>query len=57
MAGADDTEHVQVVRLEDSVEMDVADEARFDVGSGEGLAEERVVLQVDLANGQIVARP
>ena len=65
VAGAGDVDHVEVVLLDDAIEVDVdeilagggapvAEEAFFDILEFEGLFEERVVVEVDLANGEIV---
>ena len=66
--GAGDVEHVQVVFLDDPVQMDVeevlarrgspvTEQARLDVLELQRLLEERVVHQIDLADGQVVRGP
>ena len=65
MPGADDEHHVGVLVPDDAVEVEVdevearggaevAEQARLDVVAGERATEQRVFLQVDLADGEIV---
>ena len=65
---AGDVDHTQIARLDDAIEVDVdevqagrrspvPEETRLGVLERERLAEERVVEQVDLADGKIVRRP
>ncbi len=65
VAGAGDVDHVEVVLVNDAVAMDVdeieagggaemAEEAGLDVVEGEGLFEEGVVEEIDLADGEVV---
>src|SRR5205085_5236622 len=66
--GAGDVDHVEVARLDDPVEVrvdqvearrgpEVAEQPRLDVPRGERLLEQRIVVEVDLADRQIVRRP
>ena len=68
VSGAGDVEHVQVILLDDPVQMDVeevlarrgspvAEQARLDVLELQRLLQERIVHQVDLADGQVVGGP
>ena len=65
---ADDVDHVQVVLLDDPVQVDVeqvqarrrppvAEQARLDVRALQRLLQERVVVEVDLPDRQVVGRP
>ena len=65
VAGAGDVDHVEVVLLDHAVEVDVdevqtgcgapvAQEPRLDVLLGERLLEQRVVVEIDLADRQVV---
>src|SRR5205085_9862766 len=66
--GTGDIDHVDVPRLDDAVEVDVdeieagrsspvAEEARLGVLELEGLAEKRIVEQIDLTDGEVVRGP
>ena len=66
--GSGDVQHVQVVLLDHPVQVDVdeveagggppvAQEARLDVLLGQGLLEQRVVVEIDLADRQVVGGP
>ena len=68
VAGAGDVDHVQVVLLDDPVQVDVdevqprrgapvAQQPRLDVLGLQRLLQQRVVVEVDLADRQIVGRP
>ena len=65
MAGAGDVDHVEIVLLDEPIEVHVdeveagrrapvAEQARLDVLLLERLAQQRIVEQIDLADGQIV---
>ena len=65
VAGTDDEHHVGVLVADDAVEVEidevearggaeVAEQARLDVVAGERAAEQGIVFQVDLADGEIV---
>src|SRR5208283_5839246 len=67
MAWTDNVNHVQVVELDQAIEMDVneiqprrrapmAKQARFEVFQPKRNLKQRVVLQIDLADGQVVCR-
>ena len=66
--GPGDVDHVQVVLVDDAVQMDidevqpgrgapVAEQARFDVRQLERLPQQRIVVEIDLPDRQIVRRP
>ena len=68
VAGAGDEDRVQVARLDQPVGMgvhqvqaghraEVAEQPRLDVLGAQRLAQQRVVHQVDLADGQVIGRP
>src|SRR6185437_11826817 len=67
MARTDNADHVQVVELDQAIEMDVEEiqsrcgapmtqQARFEMVQPKRNLEQRIVLQINLANGQIVCR-
>ena len=67
MPGAGDVDHVQVVLLDQPIQMDidevqarrrspVAQQARLDVLLREGLLEQRIVVEIDLADREVVGR-
>ena len=58
---------IRVVAPNEPIEMDVdeaqsgrcapmSEQARLDVGGSQGLSQQRIVLEVDLPNGQVVGR-
>ena len=68
MTGAGDVDHVQAVGANDAVEMrvdeilarggsPVAQQHALDVRGGQGLGEQRVVAQVDLAHREVIGSP
>jgi hypothetical protein len=68
VAGACDEQHIEVLRLDRPVEMDIdkiepwrgapmAEQARLDVFDLQRLAEQRIVEEIDLSDRQIVRRP
>ena len=67
VAGTDDVDHVQVALPDEAVPVNVeeveawrgapmAKEPRLDVVEGERALKERIVLEVDLADGEVVCR-
>ena len=63
-----DVDHVQIVLLDDAVEVDVdevqpgrgapvAQQPRLDVLAAQRLLQQRIVVEIDLADGQVVGRP
>ena len=68
VAGSRDVDHVQVIFLDDPIQMDVeevlprsgppvAQQPRFDVLELQRLAQERVVIKVDLADREVIGGP
>ena len=67
VARARDVDHVQIVLLDDAVQMGVdevqprrrapvAEQARLDVRQGERFLQQRIVVEIDLPDRQIVRR-
>ena len=65
VTGTGDEDHVEVMHFDEAVQVDVdevqsgrgtpvAEEARFDVFEFERLFEERIVVEIDLADGEVV---
>src|SRR5215510_12260698 len=68
MAGASKVDHVEIVLLDNAIEMHVdkiearcrspmSQQSRLDVFQREGLLEEGIIKEINLADGQVVRRP